>query len=250
MIRFSLDDRAYRITLDAPPLNILDLAMLAELRDALNQVGSDRHLLVIDAAGDRAFSAGVLVEDHLGERASEMLTRFHDCFRTLAKVDVVTVAFVRGAALGGGAELAQACDLILASRSARFGQPEINLGVLAPVASWQLSRQVAPRKGLELLLSGDSIDAEEAARLGLVNAVLPDETFDAAANAWLERLTQHSASSLRLAKKAFRLAQRESFEERLREVEKLYLEELMPTPDATEGLVAFMEKRPPRWRNR
>src|SRR5258705_6864302 len=100
-----------------------------------------------------------------------MLANFHDCFRMLAKLDIVTVALVRGVALGGGCELAMACDFVLASERARFGQPEINLGVFPPVAAYQLSRQLAPRKGLEMLLTGDPIDASTAERLGLVNAV-------------------------------------------------------------------------------
>jgi cyclohexa-1,5-dienecarbonyl-CoA hydratase len=250
MITLTSTPTTWRITLDAPPLNILDIRMLAELREALTKVEPDRHLLVIEASGGRAFSAGVSVPDHLGDRAATMLELFHDSIRLLSNLDVVTVALVRGVALGGGAELAQACDFILASDDARFGQPEIALGVFAPVASWQLSRQIAPRKGLELLLTGDPIDAQTAERLGLVNVVFPAATFEQSSNAWLERLTRHSASSLRLAKKAFRRAASQDLDERLGDVERLYLGELMATEDATEGMKAFMEKREPRWRHR
>src|SRR5258707_9677769 len=176
-ITFSSDANAYRITLADPPLNILDVAMLDELRDAIGRVGHDRHALIIDAKGEKAFSAGASVQDHLGDRVAAMLANFHDCFRMLAKLDVVTVALVRGAALGGGCELALACDFVLASDSAKFGQPEINLGVFPPVAAYQLSRQINPRSGLELLLTGDSIDAVTAERLGLVNGVFPIAEF-------------------------------------------------------------------------
>ncbi len=246
-IRFVSDEHAYRVTLDDPPLHILDLAMLEELRDAIGRVGNDRHCLIIDSTGDRAFSAGASVQDHLGERVATMLARFHDCFRILAKLDVVTVALVRGAALGGGCELALACDFVLASDRARFGQPEINLGVFPPVAAYQLSRQTSPRKGLELLLSGDPIDAREAERLGLVNAVFAAAEFEEKCEAWLQKLYKQSASSLRFAKKAFRIAQAEEFDDRLAKVERLYLEELMKTKDANEGLQAFIEKRKPKW---
>jgi len=249
-IAFSSDTNAYRITLSDPPLHILDIAMLEELRDALARVANDRHALIIDATGDRAFSAGASVQDHLGERVITMLSVFHDCFRALAHLELVTVALVRGAALGGGCELAMACDFVLASDRAQFGQPEIALGVFPPVAAYQLSRQTAPRKGLELLLTGDPIDAQTAAALGLVNAVFPDGEFEARANEWLARLYRQSASSLRFAKKAFRLAQAEDFEQRLARVERFYLEELMQTGDATEGLQAFLEKRKPEWRHR
>src|SRR5437764_1928566 len=205
------DANAYRITLADPPLNILDVAMLEDLRDAIAGVKPDRHALIIDAQGDNASSAGASVQDHLGEPAAMMLSRFHECFRMLAKLDIVTVALVRGAALGGGCELAMACDFVLASDRARFGQPEINLGVFPPVAAYQLSRLTAPRKGLELLLTGDALDAAAAERLGLVNAVLPSAEFDARADQWLQRLYRQSASSLRFAKRAFRLARSADF---------------------------------------
>jgi cyclohexa-1,5-dienecarbonyl-CoA hydratase len=249
-VEFRTDDNAYCITLNDPPLNILDIAMLEELRDAIGRVRGDRHALIINASGEKAFSAGASVQDHLGDRVVAMLATFHDCFRALAKLDVVTIALVRGAALGGGCELALACDFVLASDRARFGQPEINLGVFPPVAAYQLSRQIAPRKGLELLLGGDPIDAMTAASLGLVNAVFPSADFDANATEWLAKIFRQSASSLRMAKKAFRLAQSADFDERLAAVERLYLEELMKTGDANEGLNAFIEKRKPVWRGR
>ncbi len=249
-ITFSTDDHAYRIALNDPPLHILDIEMLGELRDALAQVKADRHALIIDAAGGKAFSAGASVQDHLGDRVTTMLSLFHDCFRALARLDLVTVALVRGAALGGGCELALACDFVLASDRARFSQPEIQLGVFPPVAAYQLSRQIAPRKGLELLLTGDAVDAATAEALGMVNAVFVFDEFERRAEEWLGRLYRQSASSVRMAKKAFRLAQTADFDERLAKVERLYLEELMQTSDANEGLNAFLEKRKPAWTNR
>jgi cyclohexa-1,5-dienecarbonyl-CoA hydratase len=249
-ISVTQDATAYRITLDDPPLNILDIEMLEALRGAIANVKPDRHALILDAAGDKAFSAGASVHDHLGDRVVTMLDRFHDCFRFLQKLDLVTVALVRGAALGGGCELAMACDFVLASDRAKFGQPEINLGVFPPVAAYQLSRIAPPRRGLELLLTGDTVDAATAATLGLVNAVFPAAEFEPRANEWLQRLWRQSASSLRFAKKAFRLAQSADFDERLAAVERLYLEELMKTSDANEGLHAFVEKRKPAWSGR
>jgi cyclohexa-1,5-dienecarbonyl-CoA hydratase len=242
-VSFSSDANAHRITLNDPPLHILDIPMLEELRDALGRVTADRHALILDATGTRAFSAGVSVQDHLGDRAQVMLSVFHDCFRMLARLDLVTVALVRGLALGGGCELAMACDFILAGESATFGQPEIALGVFPPIGAYQLSRQLPPRKGLEMMLTGESVPAS-----AIANAVFTDESFDARANEWLAKLYRHSASSLRIAKRAFRIVQAEDFEEKLTRVERIYLDELMRTDDATEGLNAFVEKRDPRWK--
>jgi cyclohexa-1,5-dienecarbonyl-CoA hydratase len=249
-IDFRSDANAYRITLNDPPLHILDISMLEELRDAIARARPDRHALIIDAAGEKAFSAGASVQDHLGDRVVTMLATFHDCFRDLAKLDLVTIALVRGAALGGGCELALACDFVLASDRARFGQPEINLGVFPPIAAYHLSRQIAPRKGLELLLTGEPIDANTAASLGLANAVFPAAEFNTKSDEWLAKIFRQSASSLRMTKKAFRLAQSADFSERLAAVERLYLDELMKTGDANEGLNAFLEKRKPVWQGR
>src|SRR2546428_1170487 len=197
-VTFSSDPNAYRITLNDPPLHILDLALLQDLRDALSRVAADRHVLIIDATGEKAFSAGASVQDHIGDRVVTMLRRFHECFRLLAKLDLITVALVKGVALGGGCELALACDFVLASDRARFGQPEINLGVFPPVGAYQLSRQLAPRKGLELLLTGEVVDAN-----GIANAIFPAAEFDRRADEWMQRLYKQSASSLRFAKRAF-----------------------------------------------
>ncbi|HVT44752.1 MAG TPA: enoyl-CoA hydratase-related protein [Thermoanaerobaculia bacterium] len=249
-IRFEKDDRAYRIVLDDPPLHILDIAMLEELREALRAVENDRALLLISSSGGKTFSAGASVHDHMGDRVKAMLAAFHDCFRILDRLELVTVSLVQGAALGGGAELAFAADFVLASSRAKFGQPEINLGVFPPVAAYQLSRQLPPRRGLELLLTGDPIGADEALRLGLVNSVFPEADFDAKSAEWLARLHKQSSSSMRLTKRAFRLASESDFAEKLARVEALYLDELMQTADAVEGLEAFVEKRPPSWKGR
>ena len=247
-ITFSSDANAYRITLADPPLNILDIAMLEELRDAIARVANDRHALIIDAQGEKAFSAGASVQDHLGDRVATMLANFHDCFRMLAKLDVVTIALVRGAALGGGCELALACDFVLASDRAKFGQPEINLGVFPPVAAYQLSRQIAaaqrPRAAADRRLR--STPRPPSASASSTPSSRSPSSMRAPRSGCSGSIEQ-SASSLRFAKRAFRLAQSADFNERLAAVERLYLDELMETSDANEGLNAFIEKRKPEW---
>jgi cyclohexa-1,5-dienecarbonyl-CoA hydratase len=248
-VRIEKTELDYRLTLSSPPLNILDVALLQELRAALGTIDNDRHLLIVASEG-RAFSAGASVHDHAPERVAEMLGVFHGCFRLLEAIEMPTVALVHGDALGGGLELAAACDFILASASARFGTPEINLGAFAPVGSWQLGNLVPPRRALEMLLTGDSISADEALDLGLVNAVFPAASFVEDAERWLARLQTKSASSLRYAKRAFRTAHPGSLGERLDSIERLYLDGLMKTEDAVEGVEAFIEKRAPRWKHR
>lgn len=240
----------YQITLADPPLNILDIAMMEELLEALQSVESNRAVLIIDAAGDRAFSAGASVQDHLEDRVERMLEVFHECCRRIHRMGMVTVALVDAPALGGGAELAFSCDLVLASERAKFGQPEILLGVFPPVAIHQLSRLLPPRIGFEMLVTGEPISAERAFELGLVNAVFRSEGFRESAERWLEKIHRQSASSLWFLKRAFRKAATEDFDRRLAESERFYLEELMKTEDAVEGLNAFIEKRPPTWKHR
>jgi cyclohexa-1,5-dienecarbonyl-CoA hydratase len=175
-----------------------------------------------------------------------MLRGFHRLFHLLLEANVVTLAAVRGQCLGGGLELAGFCNRLFAAPDARLGQPEIVLGVFAPVASVALVERVGRSHAEDLCLSGRSLTAQEAHRIGLVDEIADDP--DAAALAYArEHLLPRSASSLRLALRATRVGYAERFRHALAEVERLYLEELMSTADATEGLQAFLEKRSPSW---
>src|SRR5438094_10417657 len=175
-IKFKIDDRVARITFARPPLNVFNIAMMTEIGEALNECVSRREVvaIVFDAAADaRAFSAGVAVEEHVPETVFQMLDSFHSIFRTLASISKPTIAVVDGAALGGGCELVAACDIVIASERARFGQPDITLGVFPPVAAILLPRIIGEKRARELILTGELIDAAEALRLGLVNYVVP-----------------------------------------------------------------------------
>src|SRR5437660_5291653 len=252
-IRFNIDDRVARITFARPPLNVFNIAMMREIGDALNECVSRHDLaaIVFDAAdGTRAFSAGVAVEEHLPETIFQMLDSFHSIFRTLAQIAKPTIAVVDGPALGGGCELVAACDSVIASERARFGQPEIKLGVFPPAAAILLPRIIGEKRARELILTGDMIDATEALRLGLVNYVVSGAELASKTRSVLGKIVELSASSLAMTRTALDLGGRAGFESALTEVENLYLNELMKTEDAREGVRAFMEKRRPEWKNR
>ena len=227
--------------------------MMREIRDALSECIPQRDLaaIVFDAAQDsRAFSAGVAVEEHVVETVFQMLEAFHAIFRVLRQIAKPVIAVVDGPALGGGCELVAACDIVIASDRARFGQPEIKLGVFPPIAAILLPRVIGEKRARELILTGDLIDAAEALKLGLVNYVVPSAELTQKTSDVLARLRELSASALGMTRAALDLGTQNSFESMLTEVESLYLNELMKTADAQEGTRAFMEKRKPEWRHK
>jgi cyclohexa-1,5-dienecarbonyl-CoA hydratase len=256
-ILFEVSDGVARLTLNKPPLNVLDIAMMREINAALEGLGDDAahgpsvKVLVFEAAeGSKAFSAGVDVSDHTADKVEEMIEVFHRIFRQLDALEIPTVAVVGGAALGGGCELVLFCDMIIASEKASFGQPEIQVGVIPPIAVVALPGIVGPKKAFEMVLIGDRIRAAEAERVGLVNKVVPPEELRAAADEFVGKLAKLSGAVLRLTKRAVRVGSDGSFADGLTTVEELYLGLLMETEDAHEGLAAFMEKRAPVWKDR
>lgn len=253
-IKFEIQARVARITLARPPLNILNIAMMREIGAALDQCAPPKDLvaIVFDAAeGSRAFSAGVAVEEHVPETVFQMLDSFHNIFRVLNQISRPTIAVVDGPALGGGCELVAGCDIVIASDRAKFGQPEIKLGVFPPVAAILLSRILGEKKAREMILLGEMIDAHEALRLGLVNHVVPSSELESKTVSLLARLRELSASSLGMTRQALDLGTAAGdFDSSLERLENLYLNDLMKTEDAQEGIRSFMDKRKPIWRNK
>lgn len=252
-IRFKIDDRVARITLARPPLNIFNIAMMHEIGDALTVCGHERQLVAIVFDADqecRAFSAGVAVEEHAEGTIYQMLDSFHGIFRTLELISRPTIAVVENQAMGGGCELVAACDIVIAGERARFGQPEIKLGVFPPVAVVLLPRIIGDKRARELILTGELIDAVEAGRIGLVNHVVPSSQLETKLLEVLSKLRELSASSLELTRKAIDLGRGRSLDSELSQVENVYLHELMKTKDANEGINAFMGKRKPVWSDR
>lgn len=242
-------ERLATLRLDAPPLNILDLELMQALAGAVHDLAGDDSIACLVLRGsEKAFSAGVSVADHTRDKIATMLERFHGLLRRLEEFPAPVLGAVEGHCLGGGMELAMACDLRVCSDDARFAQPEIRLACYPPWAAARYATELGRAATADLILSGRSIDAGEALRLGVVSRVLPTDDFDAALNAMLAEVLAASTPVLRLAKKA--MAGDGGGDTALAEAERIYLEDLTQLEDLDEGLAAFSEKRPPRWKHR
>ena len=251
-ITFSIEDRVARINFARPPLNIFNIAMLKEIGAALGDC-SRRDIVAIVFAPDkngRAFSAGVAIEEHVEELVYQMLDSFHNVFRLLEQLAKPVIALVDGPALGGGCELVAACDIVIASDRAKFGQPEIKLGVFPPVAAVLLPQVIGDKAARELILTGATIDAKEAARLGLCNYVVPVTELEHKLTEVTVRLRELSSVALEFTRRSLDAARGQTFDSALKQLEDIYFHELMKSSDAIEGIKAFMEKRKPVWRDR
>lgn len=265
-IQLTIDGPIAEITLDRPPLNILDLDMLRALAKSVKQLADrefdraegdghenrERHgvrVVLVRSANPRAFSAGVAVEDHTPDKIADMLDIFHGACRGLMALSPITIAVVSGHCLGGGMELAASCDLILATDSARFGQPEIELGCYPPLAAALYPALIGPRRTLEMLASGRIFDAAEAERIGLVSWRVADEQLEAKVDEVVSNLAAKSGAVMPILKRAVAAGSSQPFDAALSECERLYLDDLAATEDMNEGLDAFMTRRAPEWRH-
>ncbi len=241
-------DGILTLTLDRPPLNVLNLAMLGEIGAVLDSAAADESLaaIVFRAAG-KSFSAGVDVGDHTADKVDAMIDTFHRVFRLLASTDALTIAAVQGAALGGACELACFCDVVLAGERAKFGQPEVKVGVFPPVAATILPWRAGIGRAIEINALGETIGAAEAHRIGLATHVFPTDEFEAKVDGYLAAIAALSRPVVRLAKRATVEPFRAALLAHLDHAERLYLNELMNLKDAHEGLSAFLAKRAPVW---
>jgi cyclohexa-1,5-dienecarbonyl-CoA hydratase len=238
------------ITLNRPPVNVLNIAMMEEINDVLKgwQGKKDLKVVLFNAKG-KCFSAGVDVGEHMGDLAPKMIEVFHSMFRLMDKLGIPTIASVYGSCLGGGCELAVFCDLVIASEGAKFGQPEIQVGVFPPIAAQIMPRIMGRKDAMDLILSGRIISAEEARAMGLVNKVVKEDDLESATTDFVKPYLKLSAEVLRKTKKAIIVGLMDDLEPSLKVIEDIYLNELMSTADAQEGLKAFLEKRKPEWKN-
>jgi len=246
-----LQKNTARISLNNPPLNVITPVMMDELIQVLAEIEANPEISVILIEGKgSAFSAGVSIAAHTADNIEMMLTKFHTVIRALISSKKITVAKVRGTCLGGAAELAMVCDLVYTGKSARWAFPEISLGCYPPVACTALAALIGQKRAAELILTGRTLSGTEVGNIGLVTRMVADYKLEATIKGVLAQLAKYSPSSLGITKKAIYAWDSIHFDKGLARAEKIYLEELMKTADAQEGISAFLQKRPPRWTGR
>ncbi len=243
LVRLTLDPPVARFTLAHPPVNVINLALMEEALEAIRRANWKGIRACVLAGEGKSFSAGVDVGEHLGPTSGPMIRRFHELFRALLDLPCALVARVHGACLGGAAELLLACDAVVAAEDATLGFPEIRLGVFPPIACALLGRAVGQNRARRLILTGETFTGRDAADLGLASRAVPAAELDGDVAAEVALLARHSAAAIRETRRA--LADVD-----LSRIEDVYLGGLMKTADATEGLTAFLEKRPPHWTDR
>lgn len=244
-----LDGGHLRVVLDQPKGNILSVALIRDLRSALAGIDGSPgvKLVTIEGAGDH-FSYGASVEEHRPDAIATALGELHGLVRDLLACPAPTAALVRGRCLGGGFEVALACDFIFAATTAVLGVPEITLGVFPPAAAALLPPRIGASRAASAVLTGRARPVDDWAAAGLIECTAPPEELQAAVDAWFRtNLAGRSAAALRCAARACRLSLADHVGATLPRLEHLYLDTLMQTHDAVEGIEAFLARREPQW---
>lgn len=240
-----------RVLLNRPKHNVMHMDMMKELSSLLSELNGNADLkcVVIGAEG-ASWCAGVEVADHKPELAPEMIRVFDIMLKQIHAMEMPTIAAVHGACLGGGMEAAIACDIVVAAKSALFGQPEIKLGFLPPYAAVRLPRLVGPSKAIEICTTGRRYSAEAMQQMGVVSDIYEDDAFDDGLGKLIKEIQHASPLILRLNKKAVNAHVTLPLDEAMDSVNKVFLDELMKTEDTLEGIKSFEEKRRPEWKNK
>ena len=250
-IAFSEDGSRAALRFSHAKGNILTREIMRGLSAACEDLSRAERLKLITLASDGPdFSFGASVPEHARGEIEHALPEMHALVREMRVLPAPTAAVVQGRCLGGGFELALACDFIMAATGSVFGLPEISLGVLPPVGSVLLPLKIGYARAARAALTGATQPVEEWSHAGLITLTAPADLLDSAVGSWFDRhLAPHSAAALHHAVRAIRLDARDAVERLLPRIEQLYLQELMSTEDAVEGIQAFIEKRPPRWKD-
>jgi cyclohexa-1,5-dienecarbonyl-CoA hydratase len=253
-IRWDDSGAVAHLTLNRPKQNIMNIDMLREITRAIESLSAreDVRLILLDAAPECEgyFSMGVGAEGYTQQMVFQMMDAFHSVFRVMLELSKPVLAVVEGVASGAGAELAAFCDLVVATENAQFRQPEIKLGVFPPMGAVVYPRVIGPRRAMELLLTGDPINAFQAQEMGLVNRVVPREKLKETVDALVKRISEQSGPVLTLLKRVVFEGTWRPFEEALKRAQDIYLNQLFDLQDSQEGLRALIEKRKPVWKNR
>ncbi len=250
-IKIDKTDSVARIVLNRPKHNVLNIDMMNELNEELDIIAKEDDLkcLVITGEG-KSFCAGVEVSDHKPEMVEEMVSVFNRIFENINKIDIPIIAAVNGACLGGGMEVAIACDIVIASEKAILGQPEIKLGFFPPYAALRLPELVGTAKAIEICTTGRTYSAEEAKHMGFVSHTAPAEEFKEIVEKTIKEITYSSPLIIRLNKRAVRRHLGTNFSQGVELVSNYFLNTMMKTDDTLEGIKSFEEKRKPVWKNR
>jgi cyclohexa-1,5-dienecarbonyl-CoA hydratase len=239
------------LILNRPPLNVINIAMIDEIICALEEISSDAgtRLLIIRGEG-RCFSAGMDVADHLPDKVHKMLDEMHNLLTRLADLEIPVISVLHGMAFGGGLEIAMMADFVYAESGCKIGQPEIQLGVFPPAAIAFYSDWFGIGVAKDLVMTGRTFTSDEALRKNLVNDVFSVEELETRVQQIADTLLSRSRAALASAKRAFHKTKDTTSWDDLKSAERIYLEELMSTEDAVEGLQAFLQKRQPHWKHR
>lgn len=250
-LKIEIAEGIARITFARPKHNVFNIEMMKEFNSELEGLMANDELKCIVLLGEGpSWCAGVEVADHKPEMVDEMIATFNRIFELIDGIEVPTIAAVHGACLGGGMEIAIACDMIIASKSAIFGQPEIKLGFLPPIAAVRLPLLIGPAKAIEICTTGKRYTSEEARLMGLISTTVENEKFMEVVNKLVDEIKGNSPLIIRLNKRAVKQHLGMNFPKALQGVSGLFLKTLMKTEDTLEGIKSFEEKRKPVWKNR
>ncbi|DAC51774.1 MAG TPA: hypothetical protein HA340_01330 [Candidatus Thalassarchaeaceae archaeon] len=238
------------LEINNPPVNIIDSAVIMGLINTLNDLGNDPfcRAVIISGAGEKGFSAGASVAEHLPEEAPEMIEKMVNLLKTMHSTQLITIATVHGFCFGGGAEVALACDFVIASEDAKFGIPEITLGCYPPFAMLQLPNLVGIRKAKEMILSGRAIKAEDAKKIGLINLIVGQDALEESAIEFLTPILNNPPRIVALTLTRLREIESLGTLDGHQKMGQLFIDDLCTHPDYIEGITSFLEKRKPSWK--